>query len=128
MCHILVGTPKDLVSRKINRTFSIEKITMIVMDDADIVNTTQLVKQNVTKLVPNARKILLSAVSLDSAMHYIANCNTMVSHRDSMNVSQFSIKCPTIAEKFDAIVNIFQILRMTNDAQAIVFVNVNTIF
>lgn len=54
------------------------------------------------------RKILLSAVSLHSAMQFITNCQTMTLPCDSINVAQFSMKCRTIAEKFVLILSIFK--------------------
>lgn len=42
-CHVLVGTPKEMVSFQIMRLFNIEQITMCVIDDADAINTSKIV-------------------------------------------------------------------------------------
>lgn len=73
-CHVLVGTPKEMVSFQIMRLFNIEQITMCVIDDADAINTSKIVQENIVLKLKACRKILVSATSLRSAMVGIHNC------------------------------------------------------
>lgn len=100
------------------RMFHIEQVKMCVMDDADIVNSSRLVQENLTRHLDNSRLIFAS----DRSLPYIPHCK-LIRYRCDLNVSQFSLKCANVAEKFDAILCIFKCIQNEN-ASAIIFVNV----
>lgn len=121
-CHVLVGTPKEMVSFQIMRLFNIEQITMCVIDDADAINTSKIVQENIVLKLKACRKILVSATSLRSAMVGIHNCE-IISGTEPKNMVQFFMKCPYPAMKLEAIQIVYKAL-VECGGKAIVFLNV----
>lgn len=99
-CHVVVGTPKELVSFKIMRIFNIEKITLCVFDDADTIITTKFVKDHVVK--NSCRKILVSSNINKLDIGFMVPYDV---HNDPtpMNVIQSYASCPSNCDKLQAI-------------------------
>lgn len=67
--QLIIGTPKEIVGFAIMRQFSIESIKILFIDDAAVVNTSDLVRKNITdKLHPSSVKIFTSLHPTPAAM------------------------------------------------------------
>lgn len=123
-CHVLVGTPKEMVSFKVMRLFSIENVTLCVFDDADTVITTTLVKDHVVNSVKDSCRILLihsgkSSLQLDFIAPYEIHVNV-----DELNVEQFFVDCPSNVEKLKmALLLSHELIRLK--LQGFIFVEVS---
>lgn len=122
-CHILVGSPREIASFKLMRLFDINCISLCIMDDADIVNTTSLIQEQITRPL-KCKKILISSSSLAFASKYVENINNLV-HNGDDGISQYFLKCGDVSVKFKAILSIYKCLVETNQ-QGIIFVQVRT--
>lgn len=56
--HVIIGTPKEVVSFGLLGVFSLTNLKIIVFDDADTVASTQLVKKI---MVANCQKVFISS-------------------------------------------------------------------
>lgn len=98
-CHVLVGTPKEIVSFKVLRLFDIENVTMCVFDDADTIVTTQLVKDNIVDAVKNScRNFVIQSGKISMKLDFIAPYE-IHANVCQQNVEQFFADCPTNVEK-----------------------------
>lgn len=122
-CHVLVGSPKEMVSFKIMRLFNIEQVTLCVFDDADAIVTTKLVKEHIIEPLNNRRKVLISSniegTQIDFMMTYFFRSDII-----SVNVKQCFAICPTNYEKLLAILTANEVIERLN-VQGIVFFEVN---
>lgn len=122
-CHILVGSPKEMVSLKIMRHFNIEQISLCVIDDGDVVCTTNLIKEHIIKNLENCRLVLISSnvpagiLTPPYAMLNGRNCLL------DMDVQQCYMKC-TVGTKFLVVESLHAMLLKEN-AQAIIFCSVS---
>lgn len=119
---MLIGSPKEMASFKLMRIFDIEKISICVFDDADIVNTTALIKEQITRQL-KCQKILVSSTSIAGATKYVGNL-TMLLYEQNVKVEQYFLNCGDPSVKFKAILNIFHCL-IEKNLQAIIFVQVS---
>lgn len=124
-CHIVVGSPKEVVSLKIMRIFNIEDVSLCVIDDADVVCTTSLIKDHITNSVNNCRKILIASGGSYSdvlARPYGVSNDREYLRDVNMNVEQYCIKCP-VATRFLVVETIHAML-VGKKAQGIIFCTV----
>lgn len=117
--QILVGTPKEVVGFAM--LFNIGQLSLCIVDDADEICTTDIIKKHVMAQL-RCRKVLLSATTLHSILatnfSYIP-INVSV----SFNAQQFFIRVGSVVDKLQAIVNVYKVL--SPNAKAIVFCNVS---
>lgn len=122
-CHILIGTPKEVVALSIVRAFCIETISMCILDDADVINTTNLVQSNILLKLTNCQKVLVSSTSLHGAMTGVDNCE-FIKDNQPKNTMQFVVKCQDVPDKINAIIAIYKALKACN-GKGFVFMNVS---
>lgn len=121
-CHVLVGSPKEMVSFKLMRLFNIEQVTLCVVDDADAVVTTNLIIDNIIKPLKMCRKVLISSTmgqtKVNFMVPYIAHSNNA-----RAKIFQGSAICKTNHEKLVAILTAYKAIAERN-LQGIVFFEV----
>lgn len=122
-CHILVGAPADIIGFKMMRLFNIKDISLCVMDDADNIFATELFQNQIMKpliLHTSSRFVMLAAhpfrPPLVQRWKYVANL-------DVPNIKQYFLRVNNIADKLEAIIFIYKILKRTN-TKGIVFCQV----
>ena len=121
--QILIGTPKETVSFCIMRLIDIENIELCIFDDADIVTTTRLVKDNIINRLQVCRKIFLSSIGLNTIKDYSEKF-VSINNEITMNAMQFFIKMIDITEKLNVIIEIYKLLKKFG-GRCIVFCNVS---
>ncbi|XP_055309062.1 DEAD-box helicase Dbp80-like [Sitodiplosis mosellana] len=117
-CHVLVGTPKEMVSFKIMRHFNIEQISLCVFDDADTIVTTKLIKDHIIANLTQSRKVLMSSkiqFNINFAKPYAIKLDTT-----NVNVKQCYTFCEDDGEKIIAVLAVNEILT-TLKIQGIIF-------
>lgn len=124
-CHILVGSPKEIVSFTIMRIFNIEKISMCVIDDADVVYTTNLMKDQVIKrLKTSCRKLM---ITFSSGYHQLVRAPyALFDDKDfdiQVNIDHYYSKCE-VHTKFHIVEAVYAVL-IEHHAQSIIFCSVN---
>lgn len=123
-CQVLVGTPKEVVSFKILRLFDIENVTMCILDDADTIVTTQLVKEQIVNAVKESCGFLLlqsghTSTKLDFFAPYDSSINIC-----QQNVEQFFVDCPSNVEKLKvALLMSMELIQLK--LQGLIFVEVS---
>lgn len=124
-CHVLVGTPKEMVSFKIMRMFNIEQVTLSVFDDADTVVTTTLVKDHIIAPLKKCRKLVISSTIQEKDIKLMRPYS--VHFDDSqVNVKQCYRKCFTDYAKLLAILTVVKVIQPLK-VQGIVFVEVTLV-
>lgn len=126
-CHVLVGSPKEIISLKILRLFNVEQLSMCGFDDGDLIITTKLIKENIIANLKNTcRKILISSTVQNFDFRFLVPYSV---HRDSspMNVVERFAHCGTDYDKLVAILNIYDVMKRFN-SQAIIFCEVILFF
>lgn len=117
--HILVGTPKELVSMRILGGFDMEKVNCAVFDDADVVVTSDMVQRHLVKALSHAQVVLTSTtICSDYGIRDPISIRLLPSEEVLVNVSLFFIKCSDNVHKFDAARQIIDIVyRKFDDAK-----------
>lgn len=109
--HVIVGTPKEIVTYRILGLFDVKKIQMAVFDDGDVVATSHLVIDHVVRhLQPSCQKILFSATLNNASVKHFERPVVMRLLRENElqeNVHQTYAVCANLAEKLDVIYGIF---------------------
>lgn len=119
--QILIGTPKEVAAFSLMRLFDIEKISLCVVDDADEVYTSDVVKNHIVNRLRSCQKVMISATKLNSILsndHY-----TTMSRMIPLNCMHFYIKVDSVVNKLQAIVKVYNVVKNTG-AKAIVFFGV----
>lgn len=120
--QLVIGTPKEVASFVIMRQFNIESVRLLMLDDAEVINTSELVKKNVTdKLGPNSVKIFTSLHSTGLAMR--GHCFKILEEHSVPNITKIYIMCNDTVKKIHAIVDVYRLLQ-TSNAQCIIFCRV----
>lgn len=118
--HVIIGTPKEVVSFGLLGVFSLTNLKIIVFDDADTVASTQLVKKI---MVAKCQKVFISSthVRLNNVvtMKFVPN-NRLLPE----NIDQFYAKCTTMTEKIQYVKEICRGLQKYRDGKVIIFSNV----
>lgn len=125
--QVLVGTPKEMVSFKIMRLFNIEKVTLCVIDDADTIITSRLVKDQIVRALDKSCRILIVQSGLSTTyLNFIAPYDI---HVDTcpLNVEQFLVDCPSNVEKMKFALLVSKELARLN-MQGFIFVEVSLIY
>lgn len=123
-CHILVGAPADIIGFKKLRVFSIEKITMCVLDDTEKIYSTDLFQSQVLRplvMHTSARFVMLSAIPFRPP---VVPKWTYIQNLDAPNIKQHFLRVDDIAGKLQAIIFIYKILEKTK-TKGIVFCQVS---
>lgn len=104
------------------RRFNIETIKVLFLDEADVFNTSDLVRKNLTdKLKPNSLKIFTALQENRAALagqHF-----KIISESGLPNITQTYIQCDTIVNKIHAVVGVYKLVQ-TTQSQCIVFCRV----
>ncbi|XP_055326602.1 uncharacterized protein LOC129580317 [Sitodiplosis mosellana] len=117
--HIIVGTPKEIVSFSIMRNFNIEDIECIIIDDVDIVNTSDLFRSHVMgKLDRSALKMFIAS-QIHTAAPY-GNDMEIVPEYGTRNITETFLNCADIVQKIKAIVTAYTVL-VKYKSQGIIF-------
>lgn len=125
--HVLVGTPKEMISFKMMRLFNIEKVTMCVFDDADTVVTTQLVKDHIIHAADNACRFMLMHSGRTSTKFDFMSPYEIHTSVCEPNVEHFVVDCPSYIEKLKMALLMSQELSRSN-LQGLIFVEVCLVF
>lgn len=120
--QIIVGTPKEICASAITRQFEIETIEAVVLDDVDLIDTSDLFKKHIThKLDAKCMKIYM--VSRECNLQIPQGFELVVEHCEPIITQKF-IRCNDISVKIAAIVNVYNLLKR-NDAQGLIFCRVS---
>lgn len=120
--QLVIGTPKEVASFVIMRQFHIESISLLMLDDAEVINTSELVKKNVTdKLDSNSVKIFTSLHVSGLAMR--GHQFKILEERSVPKITKVYMMCNDIVNKIHAIVGVYKLLQ-TSNAQCIIFCRV----
>ncbi|XP_020293190.1 DEAD-box helicase Dbp80-like [Pseudomyrmex gracilis] len=128
--HIIIGTPgKVLDWGQKFRFFDLSKISLFVLDEADVMISTQGHQDQcirIHKLLPRTCQMLLfSATYTSEVMNFAEIIVTnpliirLLKEEESLdNIRQYYIKCKNIDDKYTAITNIYGVITI---GQAIIF-------
>lgn len=118
-CHLLVGSPKEIVAFKKMQLFNAEKISLCIFDGADAVVTTKLVNDNIINCVAKSRKILISSTidktNVDFLKPYIVHSDDL-----PINLNHAYVFRQTNQEKLIALLTVNIVITRLN-IQGIVF-------
>lgn len=118
--HVIIGTPKEVVSFGLLGVFSLTNLKIIVFDDADTVASTQLVKKI---MVANCQKVFISSTHV--RLNNVVTMKFMPNNRLlPENIDQFYAKCTTMTEKIQYVKEICRRLQKYKDGKVIIFSNV----
>lgn len=123
--QIIVGTPKEIVSFSIMRQFNIEDIEYIIVDDVDLVNTSDLFRFHVMEKLASSSVKMFIASQLRTSTTYSSRME-VISEPGNRNITETYLKCASITQKIRAIVSAYTVLKKYN-AQGIVYFRVNII-
>lgn len=109
------------------RLFNIERITLCVVDDADIIVTTKLVKEHIIHaLEKSCRIIVVQSAKNSSCLDFLEPYDIYVNF-PQLNVEQFFADCPSNVEKMKfALLLSQELVRMK--LQGFIFVEVSFIY
>lgn len=128
--HIIIGTPGKVLDWGLKfRIFDLKKITVFVLDEADVMIATQGHQDQCIKihknLSPTCQMMFFSATYdqevMDFAEHIVKNPITIRLKREEEsldNISQYYVRCASQQEKYDAVTNIYGTVGV---GQAIIF-------
>lgn len=112
-----------MVSFKIMRLFNVEKITLCVVDDADTIVTSQLVKDQIMMALTKSRILIVQSAEKGLQLNFMAPYVQMKNDHP-LNVEQFFADCKSNVEKLKfAILFCKELIR--NGQQGIIFVEVS---
>ncbi len=128
--HVLIGTPGKVLDWSLKfRAFDLQKITVFVLDEADVMIAQQGHQDQCIRLHKHLSKscqmMLFSATYEKKVMEfaeYIITCPITIRLKKEEevldNIKQYYVKCPSQELKYQAIANIYGVLTI---GQAIIF-------
>lgn len=132
--HVIIGTPGKVLDWAIKfRAFDLQKITVFVLDEADVMIAQQGHQDQCTRLHKNlsnqCQMMLFSATwdqrIMEFAEHIIAAPITIKLKKEEEvldNIKQYYVKCRDQNSKYEAISNIYGVITI---GQAIIFCHVS---
>lgn len=119
--HIIIGTPKEIVSFSLLGIFKLQLLKMIVFDDADYVVTSQLVK---TLLVAKCQKVFISTSHFKIG-HELFMMKLLVDSQSFFHMQHFYMKCTNDEVKMESVKKICEEVRRNDSVgKAIIFCDV----
>lgn len=123
-CHIIVGAPADIIGFKTMRLFNIEDISLCVLDDADKIYTTEIFQKQILKpLVSRQSSRIVMLASQEFRPPLVRNYQR-IENLDNPNVKQYFLQIHDIADKLQAVILIYKMLKGKN-SKGIVFCQVS---
>uniref|UniRef100_A0A336N4J2 RNA helicase n=2 Tax=Culicoides sonorensis TaxID=179676 RepID=A0A336N4J2_CULSO len=128
--HIIIGTPGKILDWGLKyKHFDLKKVTVFVLDEADVMIATQGHQDQCIRihkqLSPKCQMMFFSATYdkevMDFAEYIVPNpiVIRLLREQESLdNIKQFYVKCRDIDEKYQAISNIYGVITV---GQAIIF-------
>jgi len=128
--HIIIGTPGKVLDWSIKfKFFDLKKITVFVLDEADVMIATQGHQDQSIRihknLSPDCQMLLFSATYdqavMDFAENIVSNPVTIKLRREEEsvdNIKQYYVNCDTPEAKYRSIANIYGVITI---GQAIIF-------
>ncbi|KAJ8951900.1 hypothetical protein NQ318_019879 [Aromia moschata] len=132
--HIIIGTPGKVLDWGVKfKVFDLKKITVFVLDEADVMIATQGHQDQCIRihknLSPACQMMFFSATYdqevMDFAEHIVKNPITIRLRREEEsldNISQYYVRCANAQEKYNAVTNIYGTVGV---GQAIIFCHVS---
>lgn len=133
--HIIIGTPGKLLDWAIKfKVFDMKKITVFVLDEADVMIATQGHQDQcirIHKQLPTSCQMMFFSATyekevMDFAEYIVPNpiIIKLMREQESLdNIKQYYVKCNNQDEKYQAITNIYGVITV---GQAIMFCAVST--
>lgn len=123
MGHVLVGTPKEMVALKNKRSIDFRHIKMCILDDADTVFTSNLVKNEIVhQLNDTCKKVLISSATVHLSMDLMIPYDVHVDIVQPNAIHCFAI-CSTVFDKVKAILAAYDEIKRFK-VQGIIFCQV----
>lgn len=128
--HIIIGTPGKVLDWAIKfRFFDLRKISVFVLDEADVMIATQGHQDQcirLHKLLPPTCQMMFFSATYESAVMEFAELIVsnpliirLLKEEESLdNIKQYYVKCKNMEEKYTAITNIYGVITI---GQAIIF-------
>ncbi|XP_012261156.1 DEAD-box helicase Dbp80 [Athalia rosae] len=128
--HIIIGTPGKVLDWAIKlRFFDVRKISVFVLDEADVMIATQGHQDQCIRihklLAPTCQMMFFSATYESAVMEFAEIIVTnpliirLLKEEESLdNIKQYYVKCKNMDEKYTAITNIYGVITI---GQAIIF-------
>lgn len=118
--HIIISAPKEALNAK--NSIHFDRIAMTVIDEADVVTTTQSVKCELMKPLKNSRKLLTSN-TINKAVDFLSDYHTEI-----QSVPLRILNGYTQCEEGAKIQNVLKIYRtlskLTSSVQCIIYCRV----
>lgn len=134
--HIIIGTPGKILDWSTRfKVFDIKRITVFVLDEADVMIATQGHQDQCIRihkqLSPKCQMMFFSATYdrsvMEFAEHIVKNpiIIRLAREQESLdNIKQYYVKCADQDEKYRAIENIYGVITI---GQAIIFCHVSSV-
>ncbi|XP_015601205.1 DEAD-box helicase Dbp80 isoform X1 [Cephus cinctus] len=128
--HIIIGTPGKVLDWGIKfRFFDLKKISVFVLDEADVMIATQGHQDQcirIHKLLPRTCQMMFFSATYETAVMEFAEIIVsnpliirLLKEEESLdNIKQYYVKCKNMDEKYNAITNIYGVITI---GQAIIF-------
>ncbi|XP_015512597.1 DEAD-box helicase Dbp80 isoform X1 [Neodiprion pinetum] len=128
--HIIIGTPGKVLDWAIKfRFFDLRKISVFVLDEADVMIATQGHQDQcirIHKLLPRTCQMMFFSATYETAVMEFAEIIVsnpliirLLKEEESLdNIKQYYVKCKNMDEKYTAITNIYGVITI---GQAIIF-------
>lgn len=119
--HIIICTPKEIVSFSLLGIFKLQLLKMIVFDDADYVVSTKLVQ---TLLVANCQKVFISTSHFKIG-HEMFLMKLLVDSQSFFNIQHFYMKRANDEAKMESVEKICEEVRRNDSiGKAIIFCDI----
>ncbi|OXU17883.1 hypothetical protein TSAR_009054 [Trichomalopsis sarcophagae] len=128
--HIIIGTPGKVLDWALKfKFFDLKKISVLVLDEADVMIATQGHQDQcirIHKMLPQTCQMLFFSATYDKEVMDFAEIIVsnpiiirLLKEEESLdNIKQYYVKCKDPAEKYQAITNIYGVITI---GQAIIF-------
>lgn len=131
-CHIIIGTPKEIIAYRLLNIFDVNNLVVAVIDDSDMVATFPLMKSNIIDPLPKScQKIYVSSVQTRSNNDIHPAIELKLTINDSFypqTITDYFIKLPTNSNKLEIISAVCSEVFLLTRAQAIIFFTVSSAF